>query len=554
MTHALGTQLLPTRHGVVRRAQIQTIPYYAQVLRQKLQPFWMRVPDPDEGLLADYDLYEEVRQDPVVTHALEYLALLVAGAEWDIVAAEGDPRSAALVPYCKAALDHLHDFVQVRKFLTDAILMGVAVGHKVRSEPRLMRLGPDKVKRWWRLVEAVQPVDKRRLEIERERDWQAEDEVPAPRHYWKIWDPFKLAWWVIEDREQIPQARIALQDFVWHFSESREDRVGYGRGILEILYTTIRIKSYLTQYRAAYCEKFASPWLIARIDTAKRVTSAALATGDIHTIGATVTEWMDLLTQMQARHVAVADKDDEIEVVEPAGTATGHIAEFMDYLDRCMTTLILGATLSTQQASGPSSSWSQSRVHEASTDAVVAYHRARLQETLRDDLLRAFIADNHEIFAAMGLADVEAPIIRLHDDRRLTPEVAAQMIQIASDLGLPLSQEDVAENLHVKLALPGQVRVRPPQPAAPAQGPFGNGGGGGEPKGGPDPDGPDFADEERPTPTAQAAGPSLRDLTQLYAQATAVGDRATLALVQKHLRRALAAEPEKTPNPILAIA
>jgi hypothetical protein len=417
------------------------------------------------ALLADSDLYEEVRQDPVVTHALEYLALLVAGTEWEVLPAPGDPKSERLVPFIKGALDHIHDFVWVRKYLTDAVLMGMAVGKKTRSGPhKARRIGSDVVPRHWTLVDSVEPIDKRRLEIERMWEYEETNDptmstIGDPIHYWKLYDPYNLNWTIIEDRAVMPQARMAHQDFVWHFSENREDRVGYGRGVLEVLYTCIRIKSHLTQYRAAYCEKHAMPWLIAKIDVMKRVSASGLASGDIKTVTGVISEFLDVLTQMQGRHVAVADKSDDIQVIEPTGSGNTHIADFIDYLDRVMTQLILGATLNTQQQVGAaSSSYAQSRTHEASTDAVVNYHRTRLEETLRDDIVQGFINDNYSIFAAMGLADVDPPYIRLTDERKITPQMQGEMLAQAQNMGLGkyISVDKALEGMRLKKASPGE--------------------------------------------------------------------------------------------------
>ena len=132
----------------------------------------------------------------------------------------------------------------------------------------------------------------------------------------------------------------------------------------------------------------------------------------------------------------------------------------------------------------------------------------------------------------MGLGDVEPPLIRLQDDRKLNPQISAQLLQVAAQLGLGeyVAVEESLESLHLKKASMGELTLGAAQPGMqdviagggelkvgglmgdPAA--MGKGAGWGNNGGG-------MQFQSRP-------GPDFRSLSQLYHDAVKAGDHGNI--------------------------
>lgn len=464
-----------------REAELQTITPVTQQFLQLYRPFWNQLPDPDIALATDEEIYRNIQQDPVISFALDYEALLVAGDSWDVVPAAGDPRSAALVPFVKGFLNSIPDFTFARKYLAHASnMMGMAVMRKeVKVETR--RLAPDLVPRRWVLLDGLTPVDKGFFKIEKEIAGLTPNDRGKTRKWWNWWDIDRLTWWVLEDRAVVPHAEHAVQDYVWFFEERWPDTNGYGRGKLVMLAMLMKIKSHLLQYRAAFCERWAQPWLLGKIDTTKGAMIDATASAEgMRKATDRIADMLGMLMQMQARYAAAIDANDSVDVIQANPGSLDPIESFVDYIDRWSMTAILGGNLANMEGSDGTGSYAQSTVHKEATEAKVAYRRTRVAETWREDVIRWWLEENHAIFAAMGLDGVEPPELVVKDSVKLPPDVAVQVLGFIYDspLGEHVSVDDALEMLEVPKAEPGSQTIGMRPPPAPAGMPAGMGMGG----------------------------------------------------------------------------
>jgi len=434
----------------MKLARIQHIPSYVQALRQQIGLYLGYIIPPSFAQEA----YEALQQDPTVQHSLNYLSLLAAGRDWylETQGKEYDGTARCI----EDGLKMLFDFTHARKSMASGILFGLSLLKKEWVQEECV-LGGIKGK-WW-ICKELKEVDPRRIRIEREIE-------NRNNCYWTIWSPKYDRFVVIGDKnksrenkyrkklkermgeEKEEDCEYNVQDYIWFFSDFSEEMAGYGLGLGHILWSICYIKSKVLQYRAELAETWARPWLIGKLDLAQGVlTDMTMGTG-YSSITDRISTVLDTLDKMRGRHVLVMGNEDNLEVKEAGAGSDNMMNSFLEYLDRQITTLILGSTLSTMPNQG-TGSFSQAKVHETSTDAVVAYHRERIEEVLTRDLIQDFVQRNRLLLLRKGLPSRGQIQFKIKDPRQNQQklQIKQQSLPLAVQIGLPLKKAEVYETL-----------------------------------------------------------------------------------------------------------
>jgi len=346
-----------------------------------------------DNQLADAaeEQYELLKNDAQVAHGIHYMSLQTAGDYIEI-----HTENLRLKAVLRWMLKQIRDFTHARKSLAySSILYGLGIQKKKYATKK--KFGVD-----WQVPISLKEVDRRRLRIEYNPDNKTEQ-------YWTLWSPKIDAYIILEDRSKVPNAEIAVQDFVWMMHEV-EETSPYFRGFGEVLCPLVYIKSKLLQYWSELCEGWARPFLVALADTRIRTMDSAAG----NTLKERVDAILDSFETARSRHAVVIDKNDKFEYHEKGTSGANILKEYIDYLDNKILMLLVGSELATSMPKKVGS-YALGRVHQSVTGTIIQYNRKRLSETLKIDLIQEFINKNRENFYLLdidcSLDNVEFEII-----------------------------------------------------------------------------------------------------------------------------------------------
>lgn len=382
-------------------AKIQLIPNYVAELRTQTGYYLQWIPNEYADQVSADNFYEVLRKDVEIARCLHLLSLMTAGETTTVEC--DDERLAELSTFI---LRQIKDFIHARKSLVEkAVLFGCGIQRKYYRRVFYQD-------RYWQMPYRLAEVDRRRLRIER-------DEEDKTVLYWTIWCPKIDQYIMLEDRSINANAPdgCGVQDYVWYMHMA-EEMSPYFEGFGETLYTLAYIKSKVVQYWADLCESWSKPFLVAQVDLMKATIDATLGTTGFPTAESRVNALIETFEKCRGRHIAVVDAGDKLQWFEHGSTGANIIRELLEYCDKKIQLLILGAELST--TAGGVGSYALGAVHKAQTDTVVIYNRLRLAEVLVDDLLYDFYYRNQGQLRSL---DIEFPN---PGDVRIKIEVAGQ--------------------------------------------------------------------------------------------------------------------------------
>lgn len=358
-------------------ARTQYIPTYIGDLRA-VTGYYVGWIDNEQADAAE-DKYEILKNDAEVAHAMHYMSLQAAGDYIEI-----KTENLRLKSVLKWMISKINDFVHVRKSLAySSILYGLGIQKKTYKEIKKFGLT-------WQVPYKLKEVDRRRLRIE----YNPEDKT---EQYWTLWSPKKDAYIILEDRNKVPNAEIAVQDFVWMMHEI-EETSPYFRGFGEVLCPLVYIKQKLLLYWSELCEGWARPFLVAIADT--KIGTINSTAGN--TLQQRVDAILDSFEIARSRHAVVIDKNDKFEYHEKGTSGSNILKEYISYLDNKILMLIVGSELATSMPKKVGS-YALGRVHQSVTGTIISYNRTRMAETLKIDLFQDFINKNRENFYLLDI-------------------------------------------------------------------------------------------------------------------------------------------------------
>lgn len=393
--------------------------------------------DPSFALGTDEDVYEKVRRDAVTAQAMLFRRHMVAGRDVSVEAASDNEDARLAASIVQDILEQVELFGESRFHLSDGIFRGSSAAW-VQGEWRELELGGLPRARWW--------VPTRLLDLDRRnfrKVWVPEGtdtvEVETPRgaetktamrgfHEWTVWSNEVGDWLSVKHPEWF--VRFTYQD--------SQDTLGYGRGLLDSIHYYQSAKTRVLQEGVMACERFGQGFLSLGVDRSGP-GGAGKTTADLQN------EWLDVLEKHRARHILVHGVEDKLQFHNGFGEGWQLIERLLSYFDNAIRVLILGSNLPTSATSG--GSFALAQVQENSTEALIQFDRMLLGEVLTRDLVGLIWSCNTAILKDLGLARGRKPRIRIQQEKRDDPLVAASTITQALQAGIPLKREEVYRKL-----------------------------------------------------------------------------------------------------------
>lgn len=405
-----------------------------------------RLYDPDFALLSDADIYSKVHRDANIKHAMALRKHLVATKEWTVQAA-GDGKTD------KLAAQIVEDMIKkIRRFgdsmfkLAESIFRGSAwleiESERAEHGISFGNIGPRK----WKYPFYLKDVDRRRMRyvVNEEADEEGVLSVRLEK------SDLKFNWNAVEDQS------IYLK----HVYDDTEERLGYGRGLLEAIYFLQYAKMILLNEGLAAAERWGQGMLKVAISGMRQANKAKPTS-------AVISQYLSMIKKTKARHFLAHDKDDEMEMVQGPGEGWQIILNMLEYCDKSITTLVLGGTMPTSGGE-KGGSYALATTQEDTRDAIIAFDRQSLAESITTDLIHNFIWNhNRAIFLFLGIQRENMPSFKISPKSKTEPDKAAQYITAILGAGIELKADEVYERLGFTQPKSGDAIVTPAQPQQP---------------------------------------------------------------------------------------
>ncbi len=384
-----------------------------------------RIDDPDYALSQDPAIYDKVQRDPVIAHAILQRLHGVAAKSWGIEPASDRDADKAAAAIVEESLRKIRRFQQARFNLAWSVIKGKTFA-KVVGERRRQSLDDGPVLEWWQPT-LVEDIDKRRFRFAPKQDREP-DSIEVELQLWHIG---KRRWETLD-----PVTRQSIITVVY---QDREDRLGYGEGLIVPIYHYFFAKGIVWREGLQGLSRWAQGIVAAKVDL-EREGDTDKTNEDI------IAEWLDVLDEMRGRHALVFGKNDDLEVHEHGGTGHQMVTGFLEYLDQSLTRLILGSIRPTG-ADTDTGSRAQGEVEAESTESLIQYDRTLVDEAITDWLIALWWRVNRPQLVASGLADAQMPSFVTRTERVEDPSQVVAVVGQALQSGIPLAQQEVYERL-----------------------------------------------------------------------------------------------------------
>ena len=423
---------------------------------QTIEQSWgeERIRRPGMWLARDPESADKMRRNESIGMALDVRAERVAGRSHNLIPRDGgDPRGEFSCSVMDGLLGHLRKFMEARKRLAMACFDGQAFG-KIHGTIKRLDLGDGVLRNWWVPVR-----------IEDQSQWRyrkrlVDPYADPPVAYWQrreILGPNRSRWVTVEQDD--------ADTIICHTFADYEDALGYGRGLREQLGYPWYCLTHVNQEQLGAIERFARGWIMAKIDRA--------ADADTGKPNSTVmSAWATKLEKMQSRHVLVMSKDDEVEVLKGSFEGWQMMDAYIDRMERRIDRLVNHAQLPTGGAAD-TGSLARAEVEESSSEALWAFDRICLEETLEDDLLTCCWRKNWPNIVALHL-ERSMPRLQITVEHKTDPAKLVTVYQGAHQMGLPIAEDDMYERFGIRKPDPSEKVLAAPAPADPFGG-FGTG-------------------------------------------------------------------------------
>jgi len=380
--------------------------------------------EPSLALSKDADIWEIVRNDAVIMSAMDRRLKGIV-RPWHIEPPSGskskENKLAATI--CESALSKIRLFDAARRRLAMAAFLGRAYEY-VEGERVLVSLADTEPMEWW-IPSRLKHVDRRRFHWV--SNWQASGGVRDKEVHLEMYDTNRNSWEILS-----PEQRSYFIEYIYL---DTEDRVGYGRGLLEATYFYHFFKTQTFEKIAQGIDRWANGILVGKLD-GLRNASTSKTNEDLRKA------MRDVLKNMRSEHIVVLEKNDEIEVVETSGSGHEASLDFVRYLDESLERLYNGSVLPSGHAAKAGSK-ARAEVESDTTEEFYQADREDLDEIISRDLIGLFWRLNRANFVALGLEDAEMPRLDSEQKKREDPLMAVQVAQQLSMLGAPIVEEEL---------------------------------------------------------------------------------------------------------------
>lgn len=386
-----------------------------------------RLHDQSVALERDPDAYEKMFLDADIAHLKQVRKHLVAGSRFQFLSASSHATDVKAANVMQKIFDIGlgESFVEGRFNLAEAVFRGSSYqrinGHLHWSQ----NLSGDRIPYQVWVPDGLVDVDRRRfdkivhhvdrgLETERyEVEWRMFDVV---HNDWRTWD--HPEW------------------YVKHVYNADEASLGYGRGLIDAMYFYWRAKEILLKSGLQGAQRWALGFMVASVDNARSASSGK-------TNQAIVNSFIAELKKQTSQNFFVMDKLDELQVLPGPGQGWEIVKFMLEYCDKKLRQLCLGANLPTEANKG--GSYALAEMQQNTTDVLVKFDRRLLSQTLTRDLVGLTWMLNRNVFFSMGLGAAEMPRLVIVDEKINDPKLQAEITEILLRSGVRQKASEVYE-------------------------------------------------------------------------------------------------------------
>lgn len=409
------------------------------------------IPDPSYALSKDVDVLERIRLDPTYSMAMDQLLTEIAGSGYSVVPGGDLPIDKLAAAVLEEMLERL-DMAEITEELAQVVFTGREYACFEYGDPEndeddgreaVSLAGLPATD--WLIPDRVKDIDRRRVQWKPTKG--ADGKTRLVMELWSLerrrWEPIEDPGWIIQ-----------------HVYGDEECRFGYGRGLLDALYTIWYAKQKAMAEWAVWVERWAHGQAIFTVDTNRLA-------GTDKTNTAVLNQIIEQAKIFMSRHVAAIGETEKFEVHEASAVGIEGLRAFIDYCDEAGVKRILGALLTTGNSEGTGSK-ARAQVEERSTSARVKYHQARLYRTLSIQLIGWIWRANWNQLGEVGLQGAKMPKLEPRIEKVQDYEKNAKVLVEANKL-VPIKKSQVYEMLGLEQPGPDDevLDVAAPLPASP---------------------------------------------------------------------------------------
>jgi hypothetical protein len=378
--------------------------------------------DPSYALSQDSDIYSKIIRDPIAAHAMRYRKSLVAGVEYTVAAGGDLPEDKALAAIVEELIDGISGFTDARMRLCDAIFRGSAYEF-IEGQRELRSPGGQKQNYWW--------CPTRLVNVDRRRFRRARDQVSL-NQYWELWSVKRQRW----------EPLLHPEWFVRSCVEETEDTLGYGRGLLDTLYTFQAAKARVLRDAMRVSQRCGMGFLKASIDNLRGADGKPVAS-DGRDGDSVASAWITALQKQAAEDVLVHDARDDVELLTGWSEGFEITNALIEYFDHSQVMATLGAVVQTMKPEG--GSFALAKEQADSTESLIRIDRCRLGEDLSRDLVGSILRNNRYQIAEAGLQEAAKPNLQITHGKHQDPEMWSRVVRELVSMGIRLRAEEVYE-------------------------------------------------------------------------------------------------------------
>jgi hypothetical protein len=388
--------------------------------------------DPDFSLSREPDVWEVVQKDVVIKSAMDDATRMIV-KPWRCEPPHNskDDKEKLKAEICNEGLDNIYRFDAARFRLAQARILARIYGYPIWEIRRLRLAGTEPMD--WAIPVKIRDLDRRRVHLVADRNDQGE----VTKVHTEVWHSSSQKW--------ITPSDSWLRNVISYVYSDTEDRLGYGRTLLESIYFYHYMKTVTLQKIGQGIDKLANGFVIGKLDGLRNASTGK--------INQTLRDGMiDTLQNMRSEHVIIVDTGDDVSIKDTSGRGHDIAMNFVKYLDDAITRLLLHSLLPFGQASEVGS---QARAKEEgdTSEAAFQFERQDLDQVLNQYLLRQFCSLNAHNFYALGLGEARDPKFKSEQVKKQDPTKWSKIFSSMFEHGHKVVEQEYYSKLG--LTMPG---------------------------------------------------------------------------------------------------
>lgn len=394
--------------------------FYVQKMQSAFLPRH-RVLTIENATRLEQEIWEEIQLDAGFRHAIDFSRKLIVGKDWRIEAFDSTKKNRDIAAIYTRLLRKTKFFRRWLFAISEFAIRGESYGFPNFTSEHIDVLGDGNAYPWV-FPEEIKHIDRYRIKKIVREDYNLD---------YQIHSLSERTWKFLEDDQ--------VEALIYFNNSAEEGRFTFGNGLIESLYWCWYCKKIIEGELLNLSERFGQGMLIAKIENLKLGSKNKK-------LQEYAEELIALLGTFKARHVGFCGKEEDIQVVEPAGTGYTILKELLDYYDSKFLALCLGANLSVESVQ--TGSYTQSIVHQDSTFQYIGYERSIIEEGVEQSLFQNIWKFNQEGFRRLGLASGEPPRFKIIGHKNDTPQTNLEILRGAlNDLKLPIMKSEAYQML-----------------------------------------------------------------------------------------------------------